>query len=151
MEKNILFDRYQNFRIYFRYENKLFTRNLIVPLNWMVSEVEKYLQSLFHKSCFRLLHYTQENVHLLNKERATSDESDNNTIGLYWKDGIEWTCEMCFNGNHSEVIFVTDSFMSEKYISEKIRTLYPTAQNITIIYQRDCWIKNRNYDDSMEF
>lgn len=144
MDKAESFDCYQKFYMYFRYENELFSRHCIVPFNWMVNEVEKYLKYVFYKPSFNLLRYTQENVYLLSKEHLTSNEIGDNTIGLYWKEGIQWNTSMQLQGKKLEVIFISDSFYSEKKLLKTLEVIYPTVKNIVNTYQIDCWIKNSN-------
>lgn len=144
--KNILFfKKYQQYYVRFKYESKSYTRYCIVPISWKFKDVEKYLRTIFTKKKFAILKYSQRLVYLFNEKEVIVKKVDDWNIGLYWRDAIQWEIEMKNKNEYLEIVIVTESYTTEKELFKRIKEDYPLVQQISTVYQTECWVKNDNY------
>lgn len=145
MDKLLFVDTYQQFHVHIRYEDRLFEKYCTVPIHWTFKDLEKYLRLLFYKDTFVILRYSKHPVFLFNKKTATLENEDEYSIGLHWRDGIQWEIDMNIDQENIAVIIVTESLISEKVLFDKLNDTYPSSRDISTVYKTECWIKNNNY------
>lgn len=121
-------------------------RSFIVPINWTITEVEKYLRMTFTKKTIRYTAKKSDIVYLLQYNNSKIEFDDMYSVGKYWKDVLQRETIIQTGTEIIHEEYATDMKISDVELINRLRQEYPLSENIEITFESECLMKNDYYE-----